>query len=335
MKKSIIRILLILLIVLTLSACDIINFTQSTASLISSSAPPGTVDPNVDSTEFTKPIEITPEFKIKALSPEYVKHLNSQELSSLATEMLELSVENLSYDDMLQMGHNFTYIISEDPKSNSLMSMAFKSLCNVVDYSKSQGFSLSYLYSWANIPTKDVIFKCYSLVCEDSIWGCNAINLLEKDDAFVVATVFLHNNYLSNDYLGVLDIVSCKYPDVQKLGLSKLFKMSMQKEAFPYTHFLCEKLQDNTYENSILTAENLQEIRDHIMRNRFFDFVDKYSVFCNSSDISVSKQAFDRLLAIAKYNGENNADDIRTIANNLRDVNMANQLLNALESFNS
>lgn len=316
--------------VFTLSACGIIDVTPSTPASLPSSAPPETIEPTVAPTEFTEPLETIPNFKVKTLNPDFVGQLNSQELSSLANEMLQLSLEDLSYDDMLQMGHNFDYIVSANPKRNSLMSMAFKSLCNVVEYSKRQGISLYYLYSWASIPAKEVLFECYYYVSEDSILGCKGIHLLEKDDAFVVAKSFLHNDYLANDYLGILDIISCEYQDVQELGLNRLFAISMQEEVFPYTRFLCEELRDNTCENSILTAKKLQEIRDNIMRNRYFDFIDKYTVFCNSPDRNVSSQAFDRLLALAKFAGEDTANDIQTIANNLYDVEMANQLLNAL-----
>jgi hypothetical protein len=82
-----------------------------------------------------------------------------------------------------------------------------------------------------------------------------------------------------------------------------------------------------------LTNEKLYEMRDNILNNSHFDFVQKYTVYCNSSYFDIAEHAFDHLLEIANSNPDTETvKQIRLVASNLWNIRMTSELLNTLNS---
>ena len=338
--KRIISIILTLVMILSMTtACS----TNTPLPTDSTSEPTNTTEAPTTEPDESTPTE--PIFKVSPLGWNIDK-LSLQEISELSAEMLKLSYEDLTIEDINQLGLNFYYIIvtsltKTDLTENVLDRLSadsFEALCNVINQARAKDFSQYYLTSWSTIPVEDVLVKCYSSLSDTSIFlSCSPIlyGYLPEDEAINVATVFLTNYSTKNSPNGIFDCILSIYPKVQKMGIERLLDFSKCSTTLSSTTqtSLFFHIDDNTFVNDVLTEEVLFEVRSNVLKNRYFDFVEKYTALCNSVDEEVAEQAFSRLLEISKDNpDEETTAEIKKIANALWDVDMAKVLLNTLNS---
>lgn len=347
MKNRIFSILLAVVMLMSITtAC-----ASNPQSVTDPTPAPATTAPTAESTSTSEELPTEPdatmpdEPKLKVESIGWdARQLTVTEIIQFSEKMVELSTEDLEVKDICEMGFNFYHLFEAvfhkanftDEASGPLAANAYEAFCNVIEQAETKQFNQSYLGPWSIVPNKDVLIKCYTTVKDDSIYlSCDSIRFgyLSEEDSYDVATTFLSCHSTKNSAYGILDCIFSTYPKVQQIGLDRMIELSKTSDDLPemWQHQFFAILDDNSYANDVFTEEVLQEVRNNVLKNRYFDFVLKYITFCNSYDDDVAEYAFNRLVKIASSNpDEQTASSIRKVAEQLWDTEMSEQLLSAL-----
>lgn len=302
MKKQIISITLIFLLIFNMTACSKAeDHHLSTTPIIESQleTQPGVAKPQ-------DPYKIEDCLEIVYL--EDFKNLTLEEVNNLAENLVHASkTVNLSPWDMYEMGTMF-YFIFEHPEYDKVKFE--KEFCeafdNVYKHATEIGATLDILQPWIEIPIAEVMCKYLS----DSnfekpveLW-CHAINQLSEEDLALVTKSFVNNPAMTvNANIARSIICATDNKETANLAWEHLLKLSSSDavgELIPfYTGHICFDIftnQDLVYNEEILleklyTSENMTQIARNILTNPSFDFIEKYSYFCDDffvgSDVDI------------------------------------------------
>lgn len=359
MNNRILSILLaVVMIIITSTACAI-NSPSSTVSSTNSATTPNiqatttTTQPDTAPTTVTEELptepDITifddPELNVEPLGLINAKNLSLLEICELSKKMVELSYNALSFADIYYMGYNFADLIEAsidedgltEEISEQLSANAYEAFCNIVEQAEYNQFPQKYIGAWSGIPSKDVLLECYKIVTDSEIClGCTPLlfGYLSESDAIDVASAFLNSNHTQNCAPCIINLILCdNYPKVQEMGIEALISLSKSSIDLPMSN-QCSLFSFTAENNDLftsLTNEKWCEIRDNILNNSHFDFVQKYTVYCNSAYVDVNQYAFGRLLEIANSNPDaETVKQLRLVANNLWSIRMTSELLEAL-----
>lgn len=299
-------------------------------------------------TDAAKPTE--PELKAPTFSDLITTPLNAETVSNFVNEMVRFSAEEeLSEYDMQELGWNFDCIfrvMNNDFHEDDLHEVfnyefydwtsdqACEVFVNVLKQAEEKQIPVYRLSSWTYVPVADILITYFSSASVDfpQYIDCPALYYLEEADAISVAKLFLAKPCLKWNFHLAFDAICSPYTEVKSMGLEQLTEISKSTFAdYINTIGLYNAVSDNSYINDVLTAEKLAEIRENIMKNRYFDFVQKYATFCNSADETVATQAFQCLLVVAKDADDETAMLIKEVADQLWNIDSAQQLLDVLE----
>ena len=351
MKKSIIiSILIVMDILLTMTACvkntDTPTFEPAETTSIA--------EHNTEATSvvFTEAVaeesistEADLELKVSPLTRKDVEKMTSKEVSDLFSELVEISFdETLSSHDLEQIGYNF-YITwrSIDFTAEQQMefeTQSYEAFKNVYNTASNKQIPLEELPQWTSIPVPDVLCKYFASDNFSSVENvcCTGIYDLEAEDVYRVAeTMFQNSVFRINSYLACTIIKADTNASATSLAWKHLIYLSKanhykMSEIPSFTHSTCGNLYCFDLTNN---EEKLLEVVKNIMENDKFDFVEKYTIFCNYNadmDINyITDMAFESLFEIAESADEEDAALIREVASKLRNEEIASQLLNKLE----
>lgn len=302
MKKQIISIILVFLLIFTITACAEIeeNIPVTESNIETQIEAP---------TEVTKPKD---PYKIEdCLEMVYLEdfeRMTLEEVNTLAENLVHASkTKNLSPWDMYEMGTMF-YFIFEHPEYDKVKFE--KEFCeafdNVYNHATEIGISLDILQPWIEIPVAEVMCKYLS----DSnfekpieLW-CHAINKLSEEDLRVVADTFVNNPTMTlNVDIARSIICATNNKETANIAWEHLLRLSSSdvlSELIPfYTRYICFDIfsnQDLVYNEDIILDkmygnQNMIQIAKNILTNPSFDFIEKYSYFCDDffvgSDVDV------------------------------------------------
>ncbi len=351
MKKSIIlSILVVMDILLTMTACvkntDTPTFEPAETTSIS--------EHNTEATSvvFTEAFaeesistEADLELKVSPLTRKDVEKMTSKEVSNLFSELVELSKEDLSSQDLEQIGYNF-YITwrSIDFTSEQQIefeTQAYEAFKNVYNTASEKQIPLEELPHWTSLPVPDVLCKYFASNNFSNVENvcCTGIYDLASEDVFRVAeTIFENSVFRINSYLPCTVIRTNTNASATRIAWDHLIYLSKanhykMSEIPGFAHSTCGNLY--CFELASNNPEKLLEVAKNIMENDKFDFVEKYTIFCNYNadmDINyIADMAFDSLFGIAKDADEETSELIRQVANKLHNDEVANELFSMLE----
>lgn len=339
MKKHILSILLIVVLVLTMTACGAFSnaaLSESTEPtiIVSFSAKVKTTEAN-SATEATLTTE--EDLKIFPLNYIFVEQMSEEDISEYMEEMVNISsIDTLSVADMYQLGWNFYTIWVCSNNHADFQPLACEAFTNVYNHAIEMEIPLDELGSWSYIPVVEILSKYFSSYQFDSghYVRCCAFSTLEKEDALMVAQQAFDNPFLKNSCVLAKDAVNCPYPEIQNLGIERYIEISNSSyiECSFLTLNICLDLKDNSIANSSLSAEKLDKIRENIMQNSCHNFVYKYETFCNSTDKNIANNAFNHLLVLAENADAETTGLIQKVADLMHDADAANELLTVLET---
>lgn len=338
MHKHIFRILLIVVMVFSITACSVSNTDASTQyatieSTIETTTPIVQEEQKVNPDDFK-----TYDEKIEIINLMVLLEMTQEEVSESMANMVTISsTEELAVYDMVNMAHNFNNIASfvSSVDATDFEIQATNAFNNVYNQAIKQQIPLENLSGWTSIPVVDIQLKYFSgeFSSVENI-TCKALYYLDEHDAFNVAeTIFSNRSFFKKSGIMVYDALMCPHYRVQLMGLAALTSISKTSDSISSTTTfnICKFLVTNSIINDVLTLEKLEEIRENIIKNENFDFITKYVLFCNSDDEEVSNWACSQLTEIAKQADLETAEQIREVTGYLWNEDFSNKLLYLLE----
>lgn len=360
MNKRILSILLAVVMLISITTACAINAPLPTVSSTNSATTTNiqattTTHLNTDPTTTTEepPTEPDiiifddPELNVGPLGLMEAENLSLSEICELSNKMVEVSYDVLSFADIYYMGCNFYYLITasinEDDLtqeiSKQLSANAYEAFCNIVKQAEYNEFPQKYICAWSSIPSQDVLLECYKIVTDSEIClSCTPLlfGYLSESDAIDVASSFLNSNHTQNCASCIINLILCdNYSKVQEMGIEALISLSKSSIDLPLSNqdLLFSYTAENNDLFTSLTNEKLYEIMDNILNNSHFDFVQKYTAYCNSSYEDVSEYTFGHLLEIASSNPDaETVENIQLVAKNLWNIRRTSKLLDTLKS---
>ena len=321
MKKHIIISLLIVVIILTMTAC--------THSDIEQAATTPTESTIAEHTYETSP-EPELEIKIEFLTNSQIQEMDSEKLSTYYSEMINITeTKTLSIDDMDIIAKNFSniwYNISAHDKEE-FHQQCYNVFCNIHDQALNNRIPLENLLSWTSIPSPDMLCKYFSShnfeIPENAT--CYALNFLDTEDVASVAEAFFANPVMkTNTSVTRLIIVRDCNKSITGMAwkhfkkLSKCTSPETTKSSVSFTTQVCQSLL-----GAIVDSEDIRkvaEIAEIILENPYYDIQTKYKYFCNAfynfekkeyTDATIAFRAVDSLFIRAKNADEYTVEQLK------------------------
>lgn len=325
MKKRILTILLVIVMVLTLTACVVDN-----------------TDAQTETTE----LALVDKYRIRR---DKLSEMEAEEASDYLEELVHISeTETLSLEDMFQLGVDFSEIWHYNELVYNMEEykiQANEAYNNVHKKAIEQQIPLNKLYSWTWVPVADVWYKYFSSdnFSETKQICCNGFWELSEEEALLVAkAVFENPLFATNYWIAARDVIHSPYPEVQEMGWTHLVALSKSSDSkvTERTHLICYSLfsaPEMLREVDDGNQDKVLEIARNIMDNTYYDFVDKYTFFCGSylDNTNIRNLAIENLLEMAKNPNQETVEKIKEVADGLvhgyHDTETANKLLKALE----
>lgn len=367
MKKRIISILLVMVTLLTMTACvaktdeqntttapTIITTVQSTTEETSATINDRKVEVGVGNWVYES------ELRVKYLRRDDVKEMDSKEISDFLAEMVRISEGGMSILDMYQMGDNFSnlsnwkywnYIDDSSFEQEEYEAQAYAAFGNVYELVCSCKIPLDEIYSWEYVPVADVLCKYFSscnFYRPEDVNGSILIALTEED-VNRVAEAFFDNPVMATNSSVPTAIINCGFDNhTTDMAWEHLTALSKSDSAripeFDATYDICSDIlmtiyTYNTDDANIQNIEKIEGIAKNILENPNYDISEKYSCFCNAyhnemndtyTDQTISNMAYEHLFDLARNADEETAEQIKNCF--LDDTDAANELLNILES---
>lgn len=336
MKKGIIGILLVIVMVLTMTAC--VNKTET--------------QNETTETQLIAIVETRAEvialkedmvFLEKSLSVDEIRAMNQEDISAYFEKLLRISeTRTLSSEEMNHLGNCFEdiwwYKVVCYPENFKLDMEEFetqscKVFNNIYEQACEQNIPLNELYSWTSIPVAQVLCKYFSSenFSETKDLSCNIFCELTEEDAHLVADAVFENPVFASNFVVATDALYNTCAEVQEMAWAHLdvLTKSFNPELTAYTEKLCHELLWECFEDE----EKLFDITKNIMDNPSFDFVVKYTLFSTYGwDDNIRNQAIENLFALAENAEEENAKLIEQVVNEMSDSEIANELLKVLKA---
>lgn len=325
---------ILLVVVLTMTACVSTRDTYATTS-----------EPTIIATIEPKAVtssEVTAELKVKSLTVDEIEGLTSEEISDLFSEMVHISkTETLGYKDMYQLGLNFHDIWwynNSACNQAELEAKSYETFMNIYAQAIEQQIPMDLIYSWTFTPVSDVLYQYFSSdnFCLTLNVSCSGLYALEENDAIHVAEAFFKNPLFASNCNLAHNAINYPSSTVQDMGWNHLIAISKSSDpeiVSEYTTYdACVEIFE--YSHMYNNSGKLSEIAKNILQNPDYDFVEKYTFFCNDYwDQNIFNLAFDSLVELSTKADEETSVLIKAVANNLYDDAVANELLTILENF--
>lgn len=206
-----------------------------------------------------------PKLKVESIGWD-AEQLNLTEIIQFSEKMVELSTEDLNFDEICEMGFNFYHLFVAgfrkenftDEASCTLSANAYEAFCNVIEQAETKQFSQSYLGPWSIVPSKNVLIKCYTTARDDSLYlGCESVRwgYLSEEDAYDVAATFLSCAFTKNYPYGIVDCIFSRYPKVKQMGLDRISELSKTSDDFASSiRNIAEQIDDIEMAEQLLSA---------------------------------------------------------------------------------
>lgn len=302
MKKQILSIILVFVLIFAMTACaEVEEPVRSTESTFETQ-----VEATHEVTEPKNPYKI--ENCLEMVYLEDFESMTLEEVNTLAENLVHASkTENLSPWDMYEMGTMFYFIFNHPEYDNVKFEKEFcEAFDNVYNHATEIGITLDILHPWIETPVAEVMCKYLS----DSnfekpveLW-CHSINKLSEEDLRFVTKAFVENPKMAvNAEIARSIICATNNEETANMAWDHLLRLSYSDVAgdlIPfYTGSICFDIfsnQDLVYDQEILlsklyTNEHMVHIARNILTNPSFDFIEKYSYFCDDffvgSDVDV------------------------------------------------
>ena len=303
MKKYIIISLLIMVIILTMTACTNSDVEQVATTPVQSTM--------VDITYETSPES---EIKIEYLTKSQIQKMGPEELSTFYSEMINISeTETLSINDMDIIANNFYNIWHRNSAydNEEFNLQCYNVFCNVYEQASNSRIPLETLSSWTYIPAPEMLCKYFSSsnfeTPENA--GFYAIDFLDDKEVTRVAEAFFANPIMAtNTHIPSLIILrNCNTATTNMAWkhfeeLSKCTCPNTTQSSASFTSQVCLSLFTSTLDFD--NIRKVAEIAQIMLENPYYDIQTKYMYFCNSgynfdkneyTDTTIAYKAIDSL----------------------------------------
>lgn len=267
MKKNILSILLVIVMVLTLTAC--VDSTNA-QSQMTGTEPIITAEVVADVAK-SVPTTVLPE---KFLWVDEIWAMSSEEISTYLADLVHISEsKTLSSEEMYQLGNYFHSIwwykeVSGhgefDFNMEEYATQSYKAFINIYEQASEQNIPLNEMNSWAHIPVTDVLYKYFS---SDNFSNAKDIasngfyELSEEDALLVVKTVFANPVFAENVWIAA-DALHNSCTEIQEMGWNHLYELAdnADKETAKQLKLIVEEMHGTEAANKLL--ERLEDYSD-------------------------------------------------------------------------
>lgn len=350
MKKRIISILLVMVTLLTMTACVTASDTQASEPTYIYA-----VDEKVD----------VDEVKVKYLRAKDIQEMKQEDFSNFFADMVNISeTEILTASDMYQLGHNFysiwyhkhwNYIDSSSYDEVEFEKHVNEVFENVYEQTIEFGIPLDEISSWESIPVTTILCKYYSssnFYTTDHLNGY-ALSFLNEEDVSKVAKTFFKNPLMATNSHIPCAVIHCDYDNsVTDMAWKHLLSLSKSTTSRvddfgnrSATYSLCSDVLElvNTRAEEYANmhyVDKITRIAKNILENPHYDIYWKYLYFCyafydeNSQtykDETISNMAYDYLYELSENADEETIKQIKDLCIFL-DPDISKELLAILEN---
>lgn len=345
MKKYIIS-LLIMVIILTMTACTNSDAEQAVTTPVESTIADITYETFPEPE--TEP-ELEPEIKIEYLTKSQIQEMGPEELSAFYEEMISVSgTKTLSINDMDIIANNFYNIWHRNSAfdSEEFNLQCYNVFCNVYDQAVNARIPLENISSWSSIPAPEMLCKYFSSsnfeIPENA--GFYAIDFLDDEEVSRVAEAFFANPVMAtNTHIPSLIIIrDCNKATTDMAWkhfeeLSNCTSPKTTQSSASFTSQVCYSLFTTT-----LNSDNIRkvaEIAEIMLENPYYDIQTKYMHFCNAfyhfdkneyTDATIAYKAIDSLFIRAQNADEYTVEQLKGLVDVLN-PSIAGNLSRVLE----
>jgi len=349
MKKCFMTLLLVVVIILTMTACSNSATEPVETTPIEIIVTENTCETTVpDETYETLPKKY--EFKIEYYTNSEIEELKAGKLSAYLFAMIDISeTETLSVEDMKIIGSNLCdiwYKHSSTFNKDEFYQQSYNIFCNIYEQAVEFRIPLEELYTWTELPVPDVIIKYLSSANFDTpeIVDCKAFQFLNDADAIRVAEVFFANPLMhTNTSIPCIMILSDCNDSVADMAwmhfeeLSKNVSPSATLSSESVTSQFCDSLLFTGIDSSNISK--IADIAKNILENPYYTFCTKYMYFCNAfydydkklyTDGTISSMAISSLFNVVENADQNTQEQLKELVNYLN-YELADKLSSALD----
>lgn len=349
--KNIISTLLVMVIILTMTACS----NSDAETLDTTTIEASIVETTCETTDTEPAVETLPEYELKVdyLSESEIDEMGAEKLSAFLSDMVHISeTETLSANEMNIIGTNFYYIWETQNSTynqDEFNQKTYKVFCNIYDQALQYRIPLDELYCWTFLPVPDVLSKYFSSTNFDKPERayCDSFHFLDSEDVTRVAEVFFANPLMDTN-TGIPCILILLDCNTSTTDAAWRHFEELSKNASPKTTLSNEGLTAQICDSLLFTgmdSKNMNKIADIseiILENPYYDFNIKYMYFCNAfydydkeiySDDTISSRAIDSLFNLAENADENTLKLLKELIEFLN-YNLADKLSCILDENN-
>ena len=325
MKKIITSILLVMVIILTMTAC--VNLGTQT----------------VASAEENTITETRPERKV-----EYFQHDEEtgmlvdppEDISAYLAEIVHISAtEDLDWPDMRAIGRNFSdiwEIYNSSCDKTEFEAQAIAAFDNVLEQAHQKNIPMDQIDSWTDVPVVEVLCKFYSnqnVSHPGSPYWFIPFWYLTEDEVISVAEVYFSNPVFATNTVMATALLTY-YPDGTAADMAWEHIVSASKSTdstlseSTTTYFTCLDIF-RRHPELLNNTEKITEIANNILQNDNFNFEQKYVYLCSDFtseagieddlDKEINDIAFESLLELAQNATKENYESIAKVVIKLYD----------------
>ena len=315
MKKRISSVILAMFLIFTLSSCSFGKAAHEnqakipetpTAEIIEKDETKPSTTLTVEETEAINPYHI--EDCLVFVDLETVEAMTFEEVNALSENLVHMSkTAYLSPWDMYEMGTMFNFIWDYPEYDKAKFEKEFcEAFDNVCQHATEIGSTFDILEPWIDTPVVEVMCKYLSSSNFEKpveLWS-RVINELSEEDLALVTDSFVNNPTMAvNAEIARSIICATENKETANKAWEHLLNLSSSDvvghlDPF-YTGYICFDIftnQDLVYDEKIILEriynnEHIIQIARNILNNPSFDFIEKYSYFCDDffvgSDVDV------------------------------------------------
>ena len=262
--KNILSILLVIVMVLTLTACvdntDAQSETTETAPAVTAEL--------IAEVITSGPTTILPE---KFLWVDEIWAMSSEEISTYLADLVYISEsKSLSSEEMYQLGNYFHGIwwykeVSGhgefDFNMEEYATQSYKAFNNIYEQAIEQQIPLNEIKSWAHIPVADVLYKYFSSdnFSETKNIASNGFYELPEEEALLVLKAVFENPLFATNVWIAIDALHNSSTEIQEMGWAHLLELAKNSDQ-EVAEQIAEAMYDTEAANKLL--ELLEENSD-------------------------------------------------------------------------
>lgn len=326
MKKSITSILLVMVIILTMTACVKTPDTQATTSKTSNATA------EVATTETESAIigligdEVEHECNVEFFDRHhygrnaYTSEMSLEEIAEYLEQMENDSATTRMYRSCIYaLGRNISYIWENDNCISNREEFETQTIAifnNVMKQAKEQNIPMDRIDSWNEVPVAEVLCKYYSSQHFEfpmSPYFSIPCESLTEEEVLRVAKVFFENPVFATNSTFATYLL-CDYPNGEAAELAWKHLVSVSNGTAAdfsqenTTYYTCLAIF-RRYPELLGNTDTVIEIAKNILQNPHYNFVEKYvylcSDFCSEPDFEATETeirniAYDFLYELAQ-----------------------------------